>query len=87
MEWAEVINNPFLQNLPFKIEDDTTHSLTVGWNKETQTFSVSLDGSTLISHEGLDLKTLPGTSVATYGFVGATGTMTSEQYFYPVISF
>lgn len=73
--------------LTFNIEDDATHSLTVGWNKDTQTFSVSLDGNTLITHEGLDLKTLLGTSTASYGFVGATGTMTSEQYFYPVISF
>ncbi len=73
--------------LAFKIEDDTTHSLTISWNKETQILSVALDGSTLITHEGLDLKTLLGTSVATYGFVGATGTATSEQYFYPVISF
>jgi len=48
---------------------------------------VTLDGNTIITHEGLDLKTLLGTSVATYGFVGATGTATSEQYFYPVISF
>jgi hypothetical protein len=74
-------------SLSFNIEDNATHSLTVGWNKDTQIFSVSLDGNTLITHEGLDLKTLLGTSTASYGFVGATGTMTSEQYFYPVISF
>ncbi|WP_446009418.1 lectin-like domain-containing protein [Candidatus Electrothrix sp.] len=72
--------------LSFNIEDDAEHSLTVGWNKDTQTFSVSLDGTTVITHEGLDLKTLLGTSTASYGFVGATGSMTSEQYFYPVIS-
>ncbi|MCI5161312.1 MAG: hypothetical protein D3917_04650 [Candidatus Electrothrix sp. AX5] len=68
------------------IEDDAEHSLTIGWKKEAQILSVTLDGNTIIAHEGLDLKTLLGTSVATYGFVGATGTATSEHYFYPVIS-
>ena len=34
-----------------------------------------------------DLETLLETSTASYGFVGATGNATSEQYFYPVISF
>lgn len=77
---------PFVP-LSFNIEDNTTHSLTISWNKEAQVLSVTLDGNTVIAHEGLDLKTLLGTSVATYGFVGATGNATSEQYFYPVTSF
>ncbi len=77
---------PFVP-LTFNIEDGTTHSLTISWKKEAQLLSVALDGDTLIMHEGLDLKTLLGTSVATYGFVGATGSATNEQYFYPVVSF
>ncbi len=67
------------------IEDDATHTLTVSWNKAAQVFSVVLDGTTVITHEGLDLKTVLGTSTASYGFVGATGSATSEQYFYPVM--
>jgi hypothetical protein len=66
------------------IEDDATHSLTISWNKEAQVFSVALDGSTVFAHEWLDIKTLLGTSTASYGFVGTTGSATSEQYFYPV---
>jgi hypothetical protein len=72
--------------LTFNIEDDATHTLTVSWNKAAQVFSVVLDGAAVITHEGLDLKTLLGTSTASYGFVGATGTATSEQYFYPVMT-
>ncbi len=71
--------------LTFNIEDNATHTMTVSWNKEAQVFSVTLDGSTVFAHEGLDLKTLLGTSTASYGFVGATGSATSEQYFSPVI--
>jgi hypothetical protein len=70
--------------LDFNIEDNATHTLTVSWNKEAQVLSVVLDGTTVIQHEGLDIKTLLGTSTASYGFVGATGNATSEQYFYPV---
>ncbi|MCI5227520.1 MAG: hypothetical protein D3918_12885, partial [Candidatus Electrothrix sp. AX2] len=78
------------QNLPsvpltFNIEDDTTHSLTISWKKEAQILSVALD-DTFMVYEG-DIKTLLGTSMATYGFVGATGAWHNEQYFYPVTSF
>ncbi|MCI5118383.1 MAG: hypothetical protein D3913_10590 [Candidatus Electrothrix sp. LOE1_4_5] len=69
------------------IENDAEHSLTVSWKKATQTLTVIFNGNVVISHDGLDLKTLLGTSVATYGFVGTTGNATSEQYFYPVIDY
>ena len=80
------------ENLPLvplssDVEDGSTHSVTIGWKQKTKTLSVVFDGNTIMTQENFDIIDILGTSVATYGFSGATGSATNEQYFIPALGF